>query len=131
MPRTKKPVEVVTPAPVVAAPAEKPKRTRKPRVSADSAAPPVVQEKPKRQRQPAIPAVKQEVVLNPPPALPLKEKRVRKNQPQKGQSAWHKFAKEKYTAAKAKDSTLLYKNFLKAGEAAKEWKALKMAKASA
>lgn len=118
MPRVKKPALSIIPEVV----ASVPKRTRKPKEAVAVA--PVVkksQQKPKPTPAPvALPS--QTIDIAPPPALPLKARKERKKQPQKGLSQWHQFAKNSYVEAKKKNPTLLYKNFLKAGEVSAAWK---------
>lgn len=127
MPRAKNPIPAQTTG-AIAPVAEKPKRVRKPKQSD-----PGVQPVPIPEVKTAVPTRKavskppaQTIEIAPPPALPLKAKKVRQKQPQKGQSQWHQFAKNSYAEAKKKTPTLLYKDFLKAGEVQKLWTAKKL-----
>lgn len=124
MPRVKKPALSIIPEVV----ASVPKRTRKPKeaVAPVADAPVVKKSQQKPKPTPALVALPSQTIdIAPPPALPLKARKERKKQPQKGLSQWHQFAKNSYVEAKKKNPTLLYKNFLKAGEVSAAWKTQK------
>lgn len=122
MPRVKKPALSIIPEVV----ASVPKRTRKPKEAvAPVAVAPVVKKSQQKPKPTPAALPSQTIDIAPPPALPLKARKERKKQPQKGLSQWHQFAKNSYAEAKKKNPTLLYKNFLKAGEVSVAWKTQK------